>query len=116
MNQVRSEQSTSFLQRLNQLLVQNAGDPDFGIQELCQSLFMSRSSLHRKITAESGTSIAIYVRDFRLNRAYQLLQYRNQTIRSIALESGFWDVAYFCKCFKIKFGVTPTEVKNQYLS
>ena len=87
-----------------------------GIEDLCKCLYMSHGSLHRKIKIESGKSISIYVRDFRLTKAYQLLQTSNASIKAIAFTAGFWDVAYFAKCFKYKFGTTPTNISIQKIA
>lgn len=113
MPHTQSQSICTFLQQLNHHLEQNAHDPDFGIQDLCKCLFLSRSSLHRKITAATDKSISIYIRDFRLNKAYQLLKNNSYSIRIIALEVGFWDITYFNRCFKAKYHKTPTEIKNQ---
>lgn len=112
MNNDHPTEPTSFLLQLNQLLEQNASDPDFGIEELCKLLYLSRSSLHRKVKTKSGKSTSIYVRDFRLTKAYQLLQTSNAPIKTIAFAVGFWDMAYFSKCFKDKFETTATEIKS----
>jgi len=112
MNISNENKQLDFLQELNLILAQNANNADFNINQLCKLMFMSRSSLHRKITTQTGKSTAIYIRDFRLNKAYRLIQLKNGAIKDIALAVGFLDMPYFCKCFKEKYGCTPSEVRR----
>ena len=111
MNISNENKQPDFLQELNRILAQNANNADFSIDRLCKLMYKSRSSLHRKITNQTGKSISIYIRDFRLSKAYGLIQLKNGSIKDIALAVGFLDMPYFCKCFKEKYDSTPSEVR-----
>lgn len=99
-----------FLVELDRILADLAFDTEFNIPELCKVLAISRTNLHRRITQYAGKSISIYVREFRLKKAYQLLQDEDTTVTKVAYEVGFSDLSYFSKSFKALFGLTPSDL------
>jgi len=100
-----------FLQDLTEALEQLAFKPDFEVQQLCKTLGMSRSSLHRKIRASADRSTSIYIREFRLKKAQNLVLSTDMPIKKIAFLVGFTDLAYFSKCFKLLYGVSPKKLR-----
>lgn len=102
-----------FLENLNELLEKQSSDSDFGILNICQHLAISRTQLHRKISASTGLSTSIYLRNFRLNTAYELLQTTNWSISQITYTSGFSNMAYFSRCFKEKYGLSPSSIRKK---
>lgn len=99
-----------FLVELDRVLTDIAFDTTFSTPELCKILAISRTSLHRKITQYSGKSISIYLREFRLKKAYELLQQEKKMVSEVAYQVGFSDLAYFSKCFKSFYGISPSKV------
>ncbi len=99
-----------FLAELDRVLENIGLEKEFTITELCKSLVTSRTSLHRKITRLTNKSISIYIREYRLQKAYEKLQHKSKTISEVAYEVGFSDLAYFSKCFKAYYGMTPSKV------
>jgi AraC-like DNA-binding protein len=45
----------------------------------------------------------------RLKRSVQLLEKSRLTISEIAYRVGFKDPSYFCKCFRVQYGVSPMK-------
>ena len=108
--------STSpFMQSFQRELHRGSSDASFGIPQLSAALNLSRSTIHRKIKAETGKSTSIYIREFRLQRAHHLIANSERNIKEVAFNCGFSDVAYFCKCFKEHFGYSPSEVRKKEL-
>lgn len=97
-----------FLVELDRVLEDFAFDKEFSIPDLCQVLATSRTSLHRKITSNTNKSISIYIREFRLKKAYEKLQNESTTVSKVAYEVGFSDLAYFSKCFKAFYEISPS--------
>ena len=62
---------------------------------------------YRKIKALAGQTPSQFVRTIRLKRAAQMLIKKSDNVAQIAYAVGFGNVAYFNKCFKDQFGVTP---------
>ncbi len=61
-----------------------------------------------------GTTFTEFVRNARLNRAYQMLtdqRLAGRSISAIAFEAGFNDLSYFNRTFRRQFGGTPSDVR-----
>ena len=100
----------AFLRRIRDTVKDNLEDEGFGVVELGQQVGMSRSQLHRKLSALTGYSPNEVIRNMRLERAKQLLEKKAGTAAEIAYNCGFSSPAYFTKCFKEYFGVLPSEI------
>jgi len=50
-----------------------------------------------------------YVRNYRLEKAAELLKNKAGTVSEIAYQVGFESLPYFSKVFLDKFGKTPSE-------
>jgi AraC-like DNA-binding protein len=70
---------------------------------------MSRSQLHRKLSALMDYSPNEVIRKMRLERSRLYLDKKSATVSEIAYLCGFSSPAYFIKCFKENFGITPAE-------
>jgi AraC-like DNA-binding protein len=73
------------------------------------ALVMSKTQLHRKLTAITNQSPGEFLRNFRLQRAAQILTQKGDTVTQVAYTVGFENVPYFTKCFKDLFGVSPSQ-------
>ncbi len=102
---------TPFLLQLKAVLNQNITDPNFGIPELCKSLNISRTHLHRKITESTGLSTSHYIRKLRLEMAKELLETTDLLVYEAADQVGFKDVAYFSTSYLAAFGYSPKDTK-----
>ncbi len=92
----------------------NIADADYNVQRLSEDMCMSRTNLYRRIHASTGLSVIEFIRDIRLKQAAQLLGSRpDVTVGAVCKSVGFTSSSYFIKCFKKKFGVTPSEYAKQ---
>jgi len=103
-----SAQENEFLQRLIQVVEQNLDNEAMDADGFARAVFISRSQLHRKISALTGLSLTEFVRNHRLDRAKDMLLHREGSISEIAWRTGFPNAKYFSTCFKERFGVTPS--------
>ena len=74
---------------------------------------MSRMQLNRKLNALTGQSTHAVVREFRLQRAVQLLRKGADNVAGIAYEVGFSSLSHFARAFHERFGVVPSEYGKQ---
>jgi len=102
-----------FLENLEKILTQRLSDPHFGVQELAETLHMSRMQLHRKLKALTGLSASAFLRSQRLKTAAQLLQSGNLSVHEIAYAAGFNSPSYFTRLFKEIYGLTPAEYRDK---
>ena len=101
-----------FMRELQALVEDNLSNPDLDIELMAQKLYISRSTLKRKIKALTGQSAGRFVRSYRLKRAAQLLKAKFGNVTEVAFEVGFSSSAYFTKCFKEQFRQAPHDYRN----
>jgi len=88
-------------------LEKNWQDPDFNVDDYCQTMTMSKSQLYRKTIALSGYSPNALLKEFRLEKAKERMKKYGHNISQVTFDSGFTSPSYFTKCFKKKFGLLP---------
>ena len=105
------------MERVMVLMEQNYMNSEFGVQEFCEALGMSRSIASKHLNAEAGMPVGQFIRNYRLNMAKELLSEKtgNRNITEIAYKVGFNDPKYFTRCFTKMFGVNPSNYGKSIL-
>ena len=83
------------------------GPPTLGELASCSGLSPSYFSHIFKVI--TGMRFQDYLMEIRLNKAKDLLKNINLRIKNIANETGFKDPNHFCRIFKMKTGLNPTN-------
>jgi len=102
-------QDETFLETLFGILDKKGQDPDFTIEAFCKAISMSKSQLYRKTIAIWDLSPIQLLKEFRLNKALELLKGHRVNVSQTTFDSGFTSPSYFTKCFKKKFGLLPAN-------
>ena len=97
----------ALLELLYNKLEENWQNPEFDLDDYCQEVAMSKSQLYRKTIALTGLSPNILLKEFRLEKAKNLIKKQNYSIAQVTFETGFTSPSYFTKCFKKKYGLLP---------
>ena len=99
-----------FMERVMEILEANYMNSEFGVQEFCDALGMSRTVASKHLNAEVGVPAGQFIRNYRLNMAKELLSAKtgNRNITEIAYKVGFNDPKYFTRCFAKMFGMSPS--------
>ncbi|MBF7681909.1 helix-turn-helix transcriptional regulator [Acinetobacter sp. B5B] len=87
---------------------------DWTVKQIASSLFMSPSTLRRKLKNESESLYGIKHR-IRLGYGLHLVQATKMRIGDIALECGYMSQSRFTAQFKQLFTMTPREIRNTKL-
>ncbi len=95
-----------FYQKVDQQLERLYTETDFTAKVLSDALGMSEKQLQRKLKALFDLTFPELVRNYRLNKATQLLL-NGERASQIYHVIGFASHSYFASCFKAKFGQTP---------
>ena len=101
-----------FLKSVLEVINQNITDENFSVEILAENLAISRSLLHKKLTALTGESPNELIKRIRLNKAAKLIEYKSGNISEIALQVGFSNPSYFAECFYKQFGFKPSQYHN----
>ncbi|MDX1477500.1 MAG: two-component regulator propeller domain-containing protein [Saprospiraceae bacterium] len=102
----------AFVGRVRELVHAHLDDTEFGIEQLCLAMGISRPHLHRKLKALTGKSTSHFIRLIRLQQARQLLRQSQHNVSEVAYAVGFKDPAYFSRLFSEEFGVPPSGVRG----
>ena len=105
-------QNTIFAEMLNDAIRQNMSNPSLKMEDLGETVGLSRVQLYRKVKAITGLSPVELLRQMRLQQGYVLLTTTNKTVQEIAYEVGFGTPGYFSKCFRQQYGKYPMELRN----
>lgn len=105
-----SEADEFFMKSLFDLTEQNIREESFNVQDLCKQIGISRAQLYRKILSLTGKSPNHFMRDLRMQKAWQLLKSKRSNITEIAYEVGYSNPSYFSKKFMQSFGHLPSTV------
>ncbi|MBQ9215323.1 MAG: helix-turn-helix domain-containing protein [Prevotella sp.] len=99
-----------FMERVMEIMEQNYMNSEFGVQEFCEMLGMSRSVASKHLNVEAGMPAGQFIRNYRLNMARELLSSKtgNRNVTEIAYKVGFNDPKYFTRCFTKMFGISPS--------
>jgi AraC-like DNA-binding protein len=100
-------QDEAVLELLFNKLEENWQNADFDIDDYCKAMAMSKSQLYRKTVGLTGLSPNLLLKEFRLEKAKQLMKKQRYNIAQITFDSGFTSPSYFTKCFKKKYGLLP---------
>ena len=106
----------AFLERLTTALEANLANPEFGVAELADTVFLDRSHLFRKTKELLDETPSELLRRVRLERAAQLLKEGDDGIADIAYGVGFNSVSAFCRAFRETYDATPSTYRSRNVS
>lgn len=108
----KTDREVTFLNKVREALEARLSDEDYGIQELCADLAVSRTQLHRKLKALTGKSTSHVIRTIRLRKAMELLETSNLNVSEVGYAVGFTNRSHFTTVFKEEFGEAPSHFRN----
>nr|WP_129735541.1 substrate-binding domain-containing protein [Parabacteroides goldsteinii] len=98
-----------FMSKFMKLIEESYADSDFSIEKASEMIGLSRVHLYRKVKELAGITPTDFLRNYRLKRAAAMLQQKAYNVNEVAYATGFASPAYFSKCFKALYNITPTE-------
>ncbi len=100
-----------FINEFSSIVESNIANENFGVDDICKEIGISRVQLYRKVKAVLGLNVNDYILGVRMQKAKYLLLNEDLSISEISFKVGFSSQAYFSTVFKSKFGFTPSEFK-----
>jgi signal transduction histidine kinase/DNA-binding response OmpR family regulator/ligand-binding sensor domain-containing protein len=105
-----SVQDRQFLIKVEGIMEKNLSDSNFGVEELAREAGMSTSHFYRRLKQTTGQVPNVYLRNFRLQKASELLRAnKDMTAMEVMYEIGIESPSYFSTSFKKLHGVSPSE-------
>ena len=79
------------------------------VSDFYKNLGYSKSKLYRTMMSLIGVSPNSFLKNYRLNKALELLTKQASNISEIAYQTGFSSPTYFSKCFQEVYGILPSK-------
>lgn len=99
---------TELVSKVIRFLVENKGRK-IKMEDICREFLLCRTALTQKFRKEMGMLPMEYLAEIRIREAMLRVRESSATFSEIADDLGFSSASYFCKAFKSKTGMTPTE-------
>lgn len=103
-----SSMDNDFMDRLHAEVMSHISEQDLNIEVLTSILGTSKSTLYRKIKANTGLNINEYIRLCRLKEAAEMLASQKYRINEVAYLVGFSSPSYFTTSFQKQFNISPS--------
>ncbi|MCT2406078.1 substrate-binding domain-containing protein [Chryseobacterium antibioticum] len=101
-----------FVSNLNTYISENLDNATFSVENLAESMHVSRVQLYRKVKAIFNENVSDYINNFRLEQSKIMLLGTKLTISEIAYKNGFSSPNYFSTVFKNKYGTSPNTFRK----
>lgn len=106
-----STKDRNFVESLSYIIENISGK--IKVDDLARVAKMSRTAYFNYFLKETGQTPAVYIMNKRLELACSRLKSTDRSIDDIATDVGFCERAHLIKCFKKRYGITPTEYRKQ---
>lgn len=109
--------SKDFFEDSFEAIVEKLNEDDLNtIPSIAKRMSVSVSTLERMIKAKYNMTPKQYITEIKLMKAEVLLRQGNTSVKQVSFQSGFNSVAYFCHCFKKKYGKPPKAYSSSILT
>ncbi len=83
-----------------------------GLSEVADHVGLSSEYLSRLFKKETGVNFSVFLNEYKLDQAKELLLSTDMKLYEIVQETGFSSLSYFSRKFKEKFDKTPFEYRK----
>ncbi|KQC29572.1 hybrid sensor histidine kinase/response regulator transcription factor [Flagellimonas eckloniae] len=105
-----SKRDKEFLSNVIDIIENNISNSNFGIEELASKIGLSTSHFYRRLKQLTGQIPNVYLRNYRLQRAAELLKNNEGlNVAEVMYQIGIESNSYFSTSFKKLHGVSPSE-------
>lgn len=105
---VRQEQSIA--QKVDRIIQENIGNPEFSLDDVAGLLFISPNYLRQLFKQETGMTFVEYLTRTRMKQAKMLLDTGEVRVADVAEHVGYRDPRYFSSCFKKLYQISPSDL------
>lgn len=107
-----SKADEDFLRKATDTVLRNLDNADYSVEQFSSDMCMSRMNMYRKLQALTSQKPSEFVRDIRLKKAAELMLSTELPMNEIIDRVGFGTPRYFSKCFKEKYGMSPSQFRT----
>ncbi|MCQ2148681.1 MAG: helix-turn-helix domain-containing protein [Bacteroidales bacterium] len=103
-----SKVDEEFMDKLHSTVMTHMAEQDLSIESLTSMMNTSKSTLYRKVKANTGLNINEYIRLCRLKQAAEMLSSQKYKVNEVGYLVGFSSPSYFATCFQKQFNISPS--------
>ena len=114
---IENAEANSLIASLEKVMIENQFHKNTNIKlnDIAKELRISSHQLSQLLNDNLGKSFAMFINEYRIEEAKELLQNNNQfTLEAIGFEAGFSSKSTFYATFKKIVGQTPSAYKKQF--
>lgn len=104
------QKEKEFLQQAFDVVEKNIVNSQFSVEDFSVELGVSKTQLHKKLTALTGASASAFIRNIRLDKGREMLETGRYSISEVLYSVGFSSPSYFSKKFSERFGKLPSDL------
>lgn len=108
-----TERDKKFVESFRNTVLENISSSEFGIEDLCRIMCISRMQLHRKTIAILSKKPSQIIKEIRMKKAFELISVQGYNISETMQEVGYTNHSYFSKLFIEVNGVSPRELMEK---
>lgn len=101
-----------FLKKALSVVEKHLANQRFSLDDFAGEMAWSAKTLQRKIKALTGFTAHEFIYDIRLKTAAQLLRESDDTVTTIAIDTGFSSPGHLAKLFRKRFGMSPSVYRS----
>jgi DNA-binding response OmpR family regulator len=98
----------NFFENLNSIIENNL-NVELDIEFIANELYVSKSTLYKKIKTVRNCNTTQYVREYKIKIAIQLIEEGETNVQNLANNLGFNSLSYFSVCFKKYAKISPKK-------
>lgn len=87
-------------------------DEGLCLESICRHVYVNESYLRSLFRSKTGMTVTDYITNVRMGKAKELIEKGGLKFSELCLRIGYTDQAYFSRCFKKYFGISPSEYEN----
>ena len=107
----KETQSTNIIDKAKEYIFSNYKN-DISLDDVSREVDISPYYFSKIFKKETGENFIEYLTNIRIEKAKELLENTDMSMKEICIEVGYSNPNYFSRSFKKNVGVTPTEYKG----
>lgn len=109
----KDEQSNSVVKKAKAYIMEHY-DSDISLDEVSREVNISPYYFSKVFKEESGENFIEYLTKVRIEKAKEMLEEPDSSVKEVSIRSGYSDPNYFSRIFKKQTDMTPREYKAKY--
>lgn len=88
---------------------------ELSVETLASIVYLTPDYLSRLFKKATGRSLSQYIRQYRMERARELLLHTSKKVIQIGIDVGYSNYSYFCQSFREYYGASPEKYRQEHL-